>query len=303
MMKLLGKNAICVGATSGIGHGIAIRLAQAQANVTIIGRNAQMGEQIVADMKAVHPDGKFSFVRCDASLMQDIHGCCEQLKQSHTSLHFLVLSQGIASINGFDPTTEGLDRKLALHYYGRMMFIRRLLPLLNKTAGETSATEPSDVRVLSVLSGGVHSPAIFHDDLDLKKNFSIPNAANVAGFYNDLSLDKLAITNPHITFVHAAPGIVATAWGSGFPFILRGPVRVMQMLIGMSKEKCAENMCQALWNSNAKWNGCADSSNRVRIMSQRGEISNHVTSMHSDAIMEEVWNHTNEVLGKYEKDS
>lgn len=34
-------------------------------------------------------------------------------------LNYLVLSQGILTLNGFDPTAEGIDRKLALHFYGR----------------------------------------------------------------------------------------------------------------------------------------------------------------------------------------
>ncbi len=60
----------------------------------------------------------------------------------------MVLSQGIATIQGYTPTAEGLDEKLAIHYYARVAFIQALLPAL---AGS------SDARVITVLSGGVHS--------------------------------------------------------------------------------------------------------------------------------------------------
>ena len=131
-MNLSGKNVICVGGTAGIGEGIALFLAKAHANVIIIGRNATAGDQIVQEMKSIHPSGEYSFMSCDATLMKDIKNTCDRLIDKNAKLDYLVLSQGIASMNGYTPTEEGIDRKLALHYYGRMMFIRCLLPLLNK---------------------------------------------------------------------------------------------------------------------------------------------------------------------------
>ena len=58
---------------------------------------------------------------------------------------------------------QNLDQKLTLHYFGRMHFIHNLLPLLRRTATEGGCEENKEdgngsVRVLSVLSGGVHSP-------------------------------------------------------------------------------------------------------------------------------------------------
>ena len=75
--SLIGKNAVCVGGTSGIGQGIAIRLAQSHANVTIIGRNADAGAKIVSEMKSIHPTGQYDFMKCDA---KDIFRCCGVLK-------------------------------------------------------------------------------------------------------------------------------------------------------------------------------------------------------------------------------
>jgi hypothetical protein len=36
----------------------------------------------------------------------------------------VVLSQGIATIQGYTPTKEGLDEKLAIHYYARVAFVQ-----------------------------------------------------------------------------------------------------------------------------------------------------------------------------------
>ena len=68
--------------------------------------------------------------------------------------------------------------------------------------------------MLSILSGGVHSPYTNLEDLSLRKSFSIANAANAAGFYNDLALDYLAAKEKeegfNTTFIHAAPGTIRT---------------------------------------------------------------------------------------------
>lgn len=48
--NLAGKHAVVIGGTSGIGHGIAATLAAANASVTIVGRNAAAGQEIVTEL-------------------------------------------------------------------------------------------------------------------------------------------------------------------------------------------------------------------------------------------------------------
>ena len=50
-----------------------------------------------------------------------------------------------------------------------------------------------------------------------------------------------------VTFVHAAPGFVKTAWGTELPGWMRAGVRFVQ-LFAKSPEDCAENMCDGLFN-------------------------------------------------------
>jgi NAD(P)-dependent dehydrogenase (short-subunit alcohol dehydrogenase family) len=142
-----GCNAIVVGGTSGIGEAIAMRLAQAQFNVVIVGRNANSGKAIIERMQSLHPDGTYSFVSLDAQLLSNIKGVSSQFKQ----VDRLVLTQGIFTFKGRTETEEGIDRKMSLHYYSRMALIMEFLPLLRQ-----STRSP---RVLSVLSGGTALPS------------------------------------------------------------------------------------------------------------------------------------------------
>ena len=80
-MNFVGKYCMCVGGTSGIGQGIARRLAFEKANVIIVGRNQevcstdfahsiptkylQVGNAMVAEMKRTNPDGDHTFLECD----------------------------------------------------------------------------------------------------------------------------------------------------------------------------------------------------------------------------------------------
>jgi hypothetical protein len=86
-----------------------------------------------------------------------------------------------------------------------MAFITELLPSLRTAAAAAAATadesDGSSVAVVSVLSGGVHSPFSNYDkDVELKEgSYSIQNAANAAGYYNDLGLDALAKVKQCVT--------------------------------------------------------------------------------------------------------
>ncbi|OQR88289.1 FabG domain-containing protein [Achlya hypogyna] len=225
-----GLKALVVGGTSGIGEAIALRLARAQFDVVIVGRNAARGEAVVAAMQASHPSGKYSFLPLDAQYVKNVKGLAAQFPQ----LDRLVLTQGILTLQGRTETSEGLDQKLSLHYYSRMAFIAELLPALR--------TSPHSPRVLSVLSGGTHSPYTeFQNDPELKDNYSLKNAADAAGFYNDLMLDAFAEdeANKNIAFGHAAPGFVSTSSFTDLPWALSVVLRPLKLFAKPAAD-CAE---------------------------------------------------------------
>jgi hypothetical protein len=194
-----GKRAVVVGGTSGIGQGIALRLAQANMKVTILGRDAVRGAQIVQQMRDAG-GSEPEFMSCDCFSLENVRKCSRDILAKNDSLSMLVLTQGMATIQGFTPTAEGLDQKLTLHYFSRVAFIQSLLPALRNSA---------DARVLSVLSAGVHGAYEgYSSDFTLEDTYSIKNAADAAGLYNDVALDALSRENPSISFQHAAPGFV-----------------------------------------------------------------------------------------------
>lgn len=131
-------------------------------------------------------------------------------------LNLLFMTPGYITLKGRDETIEGLDRKLALHYYSRMRFITNLLPLLAATEQDTSVNADARLsRVVSVLDpyasiriGG--SGTLDYSDLSLKHAFNLKNCQAHASLMSNFFLEGMAQRHPHTSFIHAYPSGVAT---------------------------------------------------------------------------------------------
>jgi hypothetical protein len=182
--------AIFVGGTSGIGQGMAeafARHTKGNAHIVLVGRNRAAAEAILATFpKPTAPGATHEFVECDITLMKNVHRVANELLTRIPTINFLVLTPGVMTMNGRNETEEGIDRKLAVHYYGRWRFIRDLLP-----AVEAAKKAGQDAKVMSVLAAGMGG-AIDLEDLGLKKSFSISNAAMAAPTYNDIMINVRA---------------------------------------------------------------------------------------------------------------
>ncbi|KAH7177073.1 hypothetical protein EDB81DRAFT_773957 [Dactylonectria macrodidyma] len=231
--------ALVVGGTGGIGYAIACRLAAASTSSTVIisGRN---------EPKNI-PHTNMEFHPLDASSMRSIKKYADEYKSTQQpNLDLLVLTQGILSTAGRTETPEGIDRKMALHYYGRQLLIRELLPVLT-----------SDAKVLIVLDSTRGNPEKLHwDDLDLKTHFTLGNAASHCLTLNDAMIQAHArqqkgqeATKRH--FVHAHPGLVNTGIFESLPWYLRAPSKVLGHAFGISPDTSAENLLRGTYEGAA----------------------------------------------------
>ncbi|RMJ20040.1 hypothetical protein CDV36_000190 [Fusarium kuroshium] len=224
----MATRTLVVGGTGGIGYAIASRLAAESSSSTVIisGRNKPQ------DL----PHANMEFRQLDASSMRAIKDYTTAYKATKPpALDYLVLSQGIGTMAGRTETAEGIDNKMALHFYGKQLLIRELLPVLKE-----------DAKILIVLDGKRGNPSsLVWDDLDLKSNFSLANAAAHCITMTDAMVQVFATQQPAGSkrhFIHAFPGFVRTEIFKNLPWYLRTPASALGSLLGVQPDTCAERL-------------------------------------------------------------
>ncbi|KAL4753738.1 hypothetical protein BDW72DRAFT_209547 [Aspergillus terricola var. indicus] len=137
-LKSLGADlvAVFVGGTSGISLSTALSLARhtVSPKIYLIGQNRNAAESAVRSIRALNPSAEPIFLLSDISRLKNVDRVCEQIASRERYVNILFMTPGYLTLRGRDETSEGLDRKLALHYYARMRFVNRLLPLLASAA-------------------------------------------------------------------------------------------------------------------------------------------------------------------------
>lgn len=192
--------AVFAGATAGIGLATLRAFAKhiPKPKAIIVGRNRSKFELELQNLKSINPDGDFTFLEADVSLIKNIDTVCDQIKKQVTSIDLLFTSQGYISFVGREDNADGLDNSISLRYYGRIRFIQDLLPIMSKNG-----------RAVTVLAGGQEGK-IFEGDLDLQRNYSVANSAGHFSAMLSLTNDRFAEQNPEKGFVHVFPGLVST---------------------------------------------------------------------------------------------
>ncbi|KAG9567354.1 hypothetical protein KCU71_g3810, partial [Aureobasidium melanogenum] len=205
-----GLVAVFVGATNGVGEATVRQFAKwaAAPRVYLIGRSPEAGTRIVNECKALNPQGKFTFISKDTSLIRNVDEICDGIKQKEESVNILFLT--IGTLQTGKTTDEGLHYPAALAVHARNRFISNLLPLINNAT--------SLRRVVSVFIATLEGE-IQMDDFQgwhMKLMANRDHASSIT----TLSLESHHKDNPNVSFIHNFPGMVK----SGITRGTSGPV-------------------------------------------------------------------------------
>lgn len=204
------KVAVFIGGTSGIGKATVRALVATGTPVRIylVGRpsSEERTRVLIAELAAVNPRAEVVWTPAEASLLAETKRVCETVVAAREArVDLLFLSAGYAPFGARHETAEGLEVVQALEYYSRVLAVMLLLPLLR--AAEAG-------RVVSVLGGGMEwgPRSIDLDDLDMRRpgSFGAVRSRIHNPTMNTTTLEKLAVDNPDVTFVHSCPGWVDT---------------------------------------------------------------------------------------------
>ncbi|ORY89376.1 hypothetical protein BCR35DRAFT_300532 [Leucosporidium creatinivorum] len=228
-IDLAGKNVAISGGTQGIGAATGIRFAQAGASVFVIGRNEELGNKVVEELKKAGKGGKAEFIKADLSLVSSVKTLADQLKQkTGGELHYLITTQGGPPNGTFSLTSEDHESHFAIQVLSRFG-----LAYLLAQSGTLK-----DTWVTICAPGGEKSAPPDLEDLELKNEeerqrylpMRIIKAGTRDGAVMDGLVSQFSSAFPSLRAVHAFPGYVHTSAASNQSF--PRPLVLLQSLFG-----------------------------------------------------------------------
>lgn len=135
MRTFAGKVVIVTGGTSGIGRTTALAFAQEGANVVVVGRRQNEGEESVSIIEQA--GGKGLFVKADVSIENEIAFAVERTIEVFGGLNFAFNNAGIflppAPIT--EISSEDIDGILAVNVRGVALSMKHEIPAIMKSGG------------------------------------------------------------------------------------------------------------------------------------------------------------------------
>lgn len=142
---LAGKVILITGATDGIGKAAATEFAKRGATLTIVGRNKEKTEKVLAELRAASGNQNLDVLLCDLSRMADVKRAAEEFKTKHDRLDVLVNNAG-ATFKKPTRGPDGFELTFALNHLAYFQLTTSLLDLLRKTPGARVVSTSSSMQ-------------------------------------------------------------------------------------------------------------------------------------------------------------
>jgi NAD(P)-dependent dehydrogenase (short-subunit alcohol dehydrogenase family) len=198
---LSGKLAVVTGSNSGLGLGLATRLAAAGADVVMAIRNRAKGEAAVDQIRATVPDAKVTIKSLDLSSLDSVAALGEDLNAEGRPIDILINNAGVMQPPERQTTADGFELQFGSNHLGHFALTGHLLPLLRA----------ADARVTTLSSLAARIGGVNFDDLQWEKRYNPTQAYSQSKSSNlmfALELDRRSRA--------AAWGVVSNAAHPGF---------------------------------------------------------------------------------------
>jgi len=134
LLSLEGKTAMVTGAASGIGRGIALRLAEMGAFVAVLDIDEIKGREAVGEIQA--QGGEAQFLKCDVRGSTDCRSVVETVIAQHDKIDILCNCAGIAIRKDVVELTEDeWDRALDVTLKGIYLLSHEVVPHMIRSGG------------------------------------------------------------------------------------------------------------------------------------------------------------------------
>lgn len=138
-----GKRVLITGATGGIGLAAAKELARRGAELAIVARSEERGDQARAQIESAAPGAGVDVLRADLSLQSSVRELAEQALERYPRIDVLVNNAG-AMFSSRQTTAEGFELTWALNHLAPFLLTSLLLDRLRQSAPSRVITTASD---------------------------------------------------------------------------------------------------------------------------------------------------------------
>ncbi|MDH2426080.1 SDR family oxidoreductase [Sphaerisporangium sp. TRM90804] len=180
---LTGKLAVVTGASDGIGLGLAVRLAQAGADLVLPVRDPVKGRAAVARVRSAAPGATVGLGELDLASLDSVASFAAKLGAEGRPVDILVNNAGVMSPATRHTTADGLELQFGTNHIGHMALVGHILPLLR--AGRA--------RVTTMSSSAARTGTFDWDDLQSERRYSPTRSymrSKLANLVFGLELDR-----------------------------------------------------------------------------------------------------------------
>ena len=220
LARLDGRTCLVTGATSGIGLETACGLAALGAQVVMVGRDRQRGEQARKAVVEKSGNDRVDLLLADLSSLAGIRGLAQEFLDSYPALHVLVNNAGTVELSR-TTTVDGFEKTFAVNHLAYFLLTNLLLPRLRASA---------PARIVNVASEAHRFGRLDLADLQSEKSYRAMRVYGTSKLLNILFTVALAekLAGSGVTANALHPGAVSTRLGKNngaFARILIGLLR------------------------------------------------------------------------------
>jgi NAD(P)-dependent dehydrogenase (short-subunit alcohol dehydrogenase family) len=140
---LSGRFAVVTGANSGLGLGLARRLAAAGADVVMAIRCRTKGEAAIAEIRRDAPTAKLAIRHLDLSSLKSVAALGEELTAEGRPIDILINNAGVMTPPLRQETRDGFELQFGTNHLGHFALAGHLLPLLRAAKSSRVVTVSS----------------------------------------------------------------------------------------------------------------------------------------------------------------
>lgn len=201
-----GKTVVITGATSGIGESAAFELARRGADLALICRSADRGEDTLKRIEAEVGRACVRLFRADFESLEDVRQVARRLSEELPKIDVLLNNAGVTMLRR-EETADGYEKTFAVNHLAPFLLTQTLLPRILET--------PS-ARIVNVASDAHRFARFDLEDLQSTGSYSSMRVYGASKLANILYTNELArrVAGQDVRVWSLHPGAVATRLGA-----------------------------------------------------------------------------------------